>query len=85
MADDWSAIRFLTGQGFDMCARPFEGGLFLGAGALCDGCTQKPFPFRRGRAACLYTDASKVLILDCKHADRLDLRPILSGCVAGRG
>lgn len=84
-ADDWSAIRFLTGQGCDMCARPFEGGVFLGTGALCDGCTQKPFPFRRGRAACLYTDASKGLILAFKHADRLDLRPILSGWLSRAG
>lgn len=84
-AGDWSAIRFLTGQGCDMCARPFEGGVFLGAGVLCDGCTQKPFPFRRGRAACLYDGASKGLILAFKHADRLDLRPILSGWLSRAG
>lgn len=84
-AADWAAIRFLTGQECDMCARPFEGGLFLGAGALCEACTRKPFPFRRGRAACLYDETSKGVILAFKHADRLDLRPLLSGWLSRAG
>jgi len=84
-AGDWAAIRFLGSQGCDMCARPFEGGVFLGAGALCDACTKQPFPFRRGRAACLYDDASKGVILAFKHADRLDLRPLLTGWLSRAG
>lgn len=57
-ADDKSAIRVLTAQGCDMCARPFEGGLFLGAGAFCDGCTQKavslsPLPCRLSLYRCI--------------------------------
>ncbi|MEI9906172.1 MAG: ComF family protein [Asticcacaulis sp.] len=76
-ADTWSAIRFLDGEGCDMCARPFENGLHFGAGALCEPCTAKPFPFRRTRAACLYGDASRDIILRFKRADRLDLAPML--------
>lgn len=74
----WSGIRFLEADGCDMCARPFEGGLWFGAGSLCSGCAEKPFPFRRGRAACLYDEASKPVILGFKHADRLDYAPMLS-------
>lgn len=84
-AGQWAAIRFLTDEGCDMCARPFEGGLHLGAGALCDDCVKTPYPFRRGRAACVYGEASKGLILAFKHADRLDLRPVLLGWLSRAG
>lgn len=77
-ATQWTGIRFLGQEGCDMCARPFNGGLHFGAGALCKACVDKPFPFRRTRAACLYTEASKDIILGFKHADRLDLAPMLT-------
>lgn len=76
-AGAWSRIRFLADEGCDMCARPFQGGLHFGAGALCSACVDKPFPFSRTRAACLYTEASKDMILQFKHGDRLDLAPML--------
>jgi ComF family protein len=78
MAAQWSRIRFLSDEGCDMCARPFDGGLHYGRGALCSSCADKPFPFTRTRAACLYGEASKDIILGFKHADRLDLAPILT-------
>jgi ComF family protein len=81
-ASQWAAIRFLDRDGCDMCARPFEGGLYLGAGALCSHCTEKPFSFGRGRAACLYDAHSRGLILAFKHADRLELTSVLSGWVS---
>ena len=74
----WAKIRFLDREGCEMCARPFEGGLHLGADARCTWCTEKPFPFRITRAACLYDDTSKDIILGFKHGDRLDLAPMLS-------
>lgn len=77
-AGDWQAIRFLDGEGCEMCARPFDGGLHFGAGALCRICDDKPFPFNRTRAASLYDDASRSLILAFKHGDRLDLAPVLT-------
>ncbi len=73
----WSKIRFLADEGCDMCARPFLGGLHFGHGALCSDCADKPFPFTRGRAACLYDAASRGLILGFKHGDRLDYAPML--------
>jgi len=77
-AGGWSRIRFLDHDGCDMCARPFEGGLFLGAGAQCSDCADKPFPFRRTRAACIYDEAVSGLILGFKNGDRLDLAPMLT-------
>ncbi len=74
---NWSKIRFLADEGCDMCARPFLGGLHFGRDALCSACAEKPFPFVRGRAACLYDDASRGIILGFKHGDRLDYAPML--------
>lgn len=77
-AERWARLHFLDNEGCAMCARPFANGLWLGVGGLCDACTQTPFPFARTRAACLYDEASRDLILAFKHGDRLDLAPMLS-------
>jgi len=73
----WSKIRFLADEGCDMCARPFLGGLHFGRDALCSACTEKPFPFVKARAACIYDDASRGIVLGFKHGDRLDYAPML--------
>ena len=82
--DAWSRIRFLEGEGCDMCARPFEG-LYPGIEGMCEACLEKPFPFTRTRAACLYDEASRDLILRFKHGDRTDLAPLLSRWVERAG
>lgn len=73
----WADIRFLEDRGCRMCARPFVGGLMMGE-ALCAFCEAKPFPFERSRAACLYDENSRGVILAFKHGDRLDLAPMLT-------
>ena len=82
--DAWSRIRFLDGEGCDMCARPFEG-LYPGVNGLCSACLDKPFPFARTRAACLYDEASRDILLSFKHADRTDLAPLLSRWIERAG
>jgi ComF family protein len=77
-AGSWAQIRFLDAEGCDMCARPFTADLHMGDGARCLSCGQKPFVFMRARAACVYDEASKGVILAFKHADRLDLAPMLT-------
>lgn len=77
-AKAWTQIRFLDSEGCDMCARPFAGGLDMGEGARCQSCQETPFSFAKTRAACVYDEASKGIILAFKHADRLDLAPILT-------
>jgi len=48
---------------------PFE----YDIGGRCAACLAQPRAFARARAACLYDDASRDLILKFKHADRIDL------------
>lgn len=72
----WSRIPFIDGPLRDGCGTPFE--YDLREGVRCADCMAKPRAFARGRAACLYDDASRGVILQLKHADRTDLAPLLA-------
>ena len=69
-AEAWSRIAFIDDPVCDGCGSPFE---YAGLGERCAGCMARPRTFSRARAACLYDDASRELILQLKHADRTDL------------
>jgi ComF family protein len=73
-AEAWSRIRFLDGPVCDGCGQPFE----FDPGARCAACLAKPRAFDAARAACLYDETSRDPILKLKHADRLDLAPMLA-------
>ncbi|MCC7267962.1 MAG: ComF family protein [Caulobacteraceae bacterium] len=75
-SEAWNRIVFLEEPVCDGCGAPFEHG--LGAGALCAACEARPRRFARARAACLYDEGSRDLILQLKHADRLDLAPLFA-------
>ena len=62
-------IPFLDEPVCDGCGAPFE----YDAGERCAACLARPRAFARARAACLYDEASRDLILKLKHADRTDL------------
>jgi ComF family protein len=69
-AQAWSRITFLDGPVCDGCGAAFA----FDAGELrCALCQAKPRAFARARAACLYDEHSRDLILKLKHADRTDL------------
>jgi ComF family protein len=68
-AEAWSQIRFIAEPLCDGCGAPFE----YDIGERCAVCLAKPRAFARARAACLYDEASRGLILKLKHADRTDL------------
>ena len=68
-AEAWSKIRFIAEPMCDGCGTPFE----YDIGAPCAACAARPRAFARARAACLYDEASRDLILKLKHADRTDL------------
>ena len=70
-AAGWSRIAFIAPPVSDGCGLPFE--YDLGAGVRCPACEAKPRAFDRARAACLYDEASRDLILRLKHGDRTDL------------
>lgn len=73
-AEAWSRIHFLDGPVCDGCGTPFE----FDPGARCAACLARPRAFDAARAACLYDEASRDPILKLKHADRLDLAPLLA-------
>ena len=75
-AEGWSRIGFIEAPVCDGCSLPFD--YDLGAGVRCPACEARPRAFARARAACLYDDHSRDLILQFKHADRLDLAKLFS-------
>ena len=75
-ARSWGRIAFIEAPVCDGCGAPFE--YDLGAGVRCPACMAKPRAFQRARAACLYDEHSRDLILKLKHADRPDLAPLFA-------
>ncbi|EDX79350.1 MAG: amidophosphoribosyltransferase [Brevundimonas sp. 32-68-21] len=68
--DAWSRIKFLDAPVCDGCGAAFEfdGGAF--AETRCAACIAQPYVFARARAACVYDDHSRSLILRYKHGDQ---------------
>ena len=79
-SESWSRIAFIDGPVCDGCGTPFPHD--LGAGVRCPACLTRPRVFSRARAACLYDEASRDLILQLKHADRTDLAGVLSAWIS---
>jgi ComF family protein len=68
-AEAWGRVRFIAEPFCDGCGAPLE----YDTGVRCAMCLARPRAFARARAACIYDDASRDLILQFKHADRTDL------------
>lgn len=79
-AEAWSRIRFLEAPVCDGCGTPFD--YDMGPGVRCASCEAKPRAFARARAACLYDEASRDLILQFKHADRTDLAKLFAAWIS---
>ena len=67
----WSRITFIAAPLCDGCGAPFD--FDPGRGALCPLCVARRPEFDRARAACVYDEHARDLILKLKHADRTDL------------
>jgi len=69
-SDAWSRVVFLEAPVCDGCGAAFEfdGGAF--ASERCAACIASPYAFQRSRAACVYDEASRGLILKYKHGDQ---------------
>lgn len=69
----WQQLTFIEPPCCDRCGLPF--GVDLsgadGESILCAACMATPFSFDRARAAVVYNDASRQLILAFKYGDRL--------------
>ena len=76
----WSRIAFIEAPFCDGCGAPFD--YDMGEGARCAGCQARAPAFDRARAACLYDEHSRDLILKLKHADRTDLAGLFARWIA---
>jgi predicted amidophosphoribosyltransferase len=68
----WRDTPFISGLVCDQCGVPLPGE-DMGKPELCDACLTTARPWSRGRAALLYKDKARALVLGLKHGDRLDL------------
>lgn len=84
-ASCWGQMDFIAGLVCDCCGTPLPG-QDTGAPEYCDACLARPRPWARGRAAVLYRDKARKMVLAFKHGDRTDLaRPASSWMLrAGR-
>ncbi|ALL12470.1 ComF family protein [Caulobacter henricii] len=75
-AERWARITFLDDPVCDGCglAMPFDSG----GPQHCPACQARPRAFSRARAACVYDEQSRDLILQLKHADRSDLAGLMA-------
>jgi ComF family protein len=69
----WRGFSFIAAPHCSCCGIPFEyEGQGINDDALCGGCVQDKPDFAYARAALVYNDASKKIILPFKHVDRTD-------------
>ena len=61
------------------CGRPLA---YAMLDSLCAPCLIKPFPLRHIKAGFCYDAASRQLILPFKHADRIDIAPVMAAMLA---
>lgn len=79
--DCWEKVTFISGPGCSVCGRPFEYSPSQkgdGAGVICGSCAREAPPFSRARAAFLYDDASRKMVLSFKHADKVEWAGLFS-------
>ncbi|MBJ7447174.1 MAG: ComF family protein [Brevundimonas sp.] len=76
--DAWSRVIFLEDPVCDGCGAAFEadGGAF--AASRCAACLAQPYAFDRARAACIYDEASRGLVLKFKHGDHQPFAPLFA-------
>ncbi|MGX1746120.1 MULTISPECIES: phosphoribosyltransferase family protein [unclassified Brevundimonas] len=76
--DAWRRVAFLEAPVCDGCGAAFEydGGDF--ATERCVACVASPYAFGRARAACVYDEASRGIILKFKHGDQQQFAPLFA-------
>lgn len=76
--DAWGLIRFLEAPVCDGCGAPFAHAQIA---VRCPDCLSSRRRVSRVRAACLYDENSRELILKLKHADRTELASLFSAWI----
>jgi ComF family protein len=65
----WGELAFVSAPACDCCGLPFS--FAVAEGSLCAACIDTPPAFDKARAAVIYNDASRQLVLDFKYGDKL--------------
>ncbi|MDE2029777.1 MAG: ComF family protein, partial [Alphaproteobacteria bacterium] len=81
--DCWQKIHFITPPLCACCGAPFD--IPAGEGMLCGACLDQPPPYTSARAAMLYDEDSRRLILGFKHGDRTNAASALAGWMQRAG
>lgn len=68
----WRETPFIGDFCCDACGVPLQSG-GIDETPLCDACLSEPRPWERGRAALLYDNMGRKLVLALKHGDRQDI------------
>lgn len=71
----WEGLTFIAAPQCVRCGLPLPDA--FDDETTCGECWRVSPPYDRARAACVYDEASRALILPFKHADRTDLLPTL--------
>lgn len=79
--DCWRDTPFVGGAICDSCGGPLPGQQGADA-AQCDGCLAHPPPWEQGRAALVYRDRARTLVLGLKHADKQEVAVPAGGWMA---
>ena len=81
--DCWSTLTFLGPPCCDGCGHPFD--YAVPERTLCGACARERPPFDRARAALLYDEKSRDLVLAFKHADRTETTRLFAKWMAHAG
>jgi ComF family protein len=81
----FSALNFITEPLCQGCGLPFASTAHAGRDRTCRTCATHPPAWRHARAALIYDDAARSLILKLKHADRQENAGILATHMARAG
>lgn len=76
----WRGLSFIAPPYCACCGVPFE--YDLGEGALCGDCLRQAPAFDAARAALIYDEGSRALVMRFKHGDQLHLAPTLTDWLA---
>lgn len=79
----WPGFSFIAAPQCVCCGVPFAED--ISAGAQCGACLRRPPRFRRARAALVYDDKSRRLVLPFKHGDRTDMARACGRWMASAG
>ena len=78
--DCWRETSFVVGLACDLCGTPLPGQ--SDQAEVCDECLSVTRPWTHGRAALVYRDTARRLVLGLKHGDRHDIAAPAAGWMA---